>query len=58
MFGALTNIIISIPEQRKSTPKCNEKKNFVLDELAFSLSDSSSESVSEEESDAWYCGKC
>ena len=30
MFGALTNITISIPEQRKSNPKCNEKKNFCV----------------------------
>ena len=57
-FSALTNITISIPEQRRSNPKRNEKKNFILDELVFSSSDSSSESVSEEESVAWYCGKC
>ena len=57
-FSALTNITISIPEQRRSNPKRNGKKNFVLDELVFSSSDSSSESVSEEESVAWYCGKC
>ena len=30
----------------------------MLDELVFLLSDSSSESVSEEESYVWYCGKC
>ena len=56
-FSDLTNITISIPQQRRSNPKCNGKKNFVLDELVFSLSDSSSESVSEE-SVAWYCRKC
>ena len=56
-FSALTNITISIPEQRRSNPKRNGKKNFVLDELVFSSSDSSSESVSEEESVAWYCRK-
>ena len=56
-FSVLTNITISIPEQRRSNPKHNEKKNFVLNELVFSSSDSSSESVSEEESVAWYCGK-
>ena len=43
-FSALTNITISIPEQRRSNPKHNGKKNFVLDELVFSSSDSSSES--------------
>ena len=30
----------------------------MLDELVFLLSDLSSESVSEEESYVWYCGKC
>ena len=58
MLSALTNITISIPEQRRSNPKCNGKKNFVFDELVFSSSDLSSESVSEEESVAWYCRKC
>ena len=57
-FSALTNIAIRIPEQRRSNPKHNGKKNFALDELVFSSSDSSSESISEEESVAWYCGKC
>ena len=57
-FSALMNITISIPEQRRSNPKRNGKKNFVLDELVFSSSDSSSESISEEESVAWYCRKC
>ena len=57
-FSALTNITISIPEQGRSNPKCNRKKNFVLDKLVFSSSDSSSASVSEEESVAWYCRKC
>ena len=57
-FSALTNMTISIPEQKKSNPKCNGKKNFVLDELVFLSSDSSSENVSEEESFLWYCGKC
>ena len=57
-FSALTNIAIRIPEQRRSNPKHNGKKNFVLDELVFSSSDSSSENVSEEEPVAWYCGKC
>ena len=42
-FSALTNITISIPEQRRSNSKQNGKKNFVLDELVFSSSDSSSE---------------
>ena len=55
MFSALTDITTSISEQRRSNPKCNGKKNFVLDELAFWSSDSSSESVSEEESVVWYC---
>ena len=58
MLSALTNITISIPEQRRSNPKRNGKKNFVFDELVFSSSDLSSESVSEEESVAWYCRKC
>ena len=56
-FSALPNITISIPEQRRINPKCSGKKNFVLDELVFSSSDSSSENVSEEESFVWYCGK-
>ena len=30
----------------------------MFDEIVFLLSDSSSESVSEEELVAWYCGKC
>ena len=55
---ALTNINISIPEQRRCNSKRNGKKNFVFDELVFSSSDSSSESVSKEESVAWYCRKC
>ena len=57
-FSVLTNIPINIPEQRRSNPKRNGKKIFVLDELVFSSSDSSSESISEEESVAWYCRKC
>ena len=32
-FSDLTNITISIPQLRRSNPKCNGKKNFVLDEL-------------------------
>ena len=56
-FSVLTNITISISEQRRSNPKRNEKKNFLLNELVLSSSDSSSESVSEEESVAWYCRK-
>ena len=54
MFSTVTDITISISEQRRSNPKCNGKKKFVLDELAFWSSDSSSESVSEE-SVVWYC---
>ena len=54
-FSALTNITICIPEQRRSNPKHNGKKNFALDKLVFWSSDSSSESISEEESVAWYC---
>ena len=57
-FSALTNITICIPEQRRSNPKHNGKKNFALDKLVFWSSDSSSESISEEESVAWYCSKC
>ena len=57
-FNALTNITISIPEQRRSNPKCNEKKKCLLDELVFSSSYSSSESVCEEKSFSWYCRKC
>ena len=57
-FSTLPNITISIPEQRRINPKHNAKKNFVLDELVFLSSDSSSENVSEEESFLWYCGKC
>ena len=49
-FSDLTNITISIPQQRRSNPKRNGKKNFVLDELVFLSSDSSGESISEEES--------
>ena len=57
-FSALTNVTFSIPEQRRSNPKHNVKKNFVSDELVFSSSDSSSESISEGESVAWYSRKC
>ena len=57
-FSTLPNITISIPEQRRINPKRNAKKNFVLDELVFLSSDSSSENVSEGESFLWYCGKC
>ena len=42
-LSALTNITIRIPEQRRNNRKHNGKKNFVLDELIFLLSNSSSD---------------